>query len=220
MRGKNSGNVELTRRIILTAIAAAGLSGCGKETSSPPELYVSFMADGALRELRVNGSQTVFYTTEHSSRLCMAADSAQAEYGCDYQLYSGSNVIQDVIIYFYMSDLKSNLAQYNGVYYYADPGEASARLPLGQLNYFQWDCEPVASVDLYYYISGKLYRSNLSANPDGCFFELTRSEVIEHPAFGTSILLEGTFECKMYSTSRDSIFLSDGKFRGVIDNPG
>lgn len=209
----------LARTILLSAMAATGLGRCAQENISAPVCYVSFRADGALRELRADGTQTVFYTTEHSSRQCMTSDSVQTEYGCDYQLYSGNNVLQDVIIYFYMSDLKSRLAQYNGVYYYADPADAHARLPRGPLRYFEWDCQSLATVELYYYNSGKLYRSNLYANQSGSLFELTRSEVIRHSAFGTSILLEGTFACRMYTTSGDSIFLSEGKFLGVINNP-
>ncbi|HXH18362.1 MAG TPA: hypothetical protein VNJ07_04690 [Chitinophagales bacterium] len=205
------------KKIIAAVMVAAGLCGCEKKSISSPELYVSFKADGSARELRIDGSQTVFYTTKHTSTICMP-DSAQAEYGCDYQLYSGSNLSQDVIIYFYLSDSKNNLAQYNGLYYYEDLEYVSARLAEAPLNYLRSNCASTLGVGLYYYDSGIFYRSNFTANSDSSFFRVTRSEIIEHPTFGTSILLEGLFECKVRSLTGDSVVITEGRFSGVIDN--
>lgn len=226
---------SLTSSFFLGAISAAilaplsgVLSGCSKkQPSSSVAPYTSYKANGSFEELSVlSDSMPAVYTPVHISQSCSSSDSAQVVYGCGYDRHdSGGRIIKSVSLYFYFSDLKSRLAEHNGLSYYSDLVEVTDKLGAGQLNYLaEMLCLPVEAVGLVYFDQSGFYRTwTLSplVNPrqDSSSFQINSLEIIDHAVYGHCIKIEGGYSCKVYSTSGDSLVISEGKFTGIINNP-
>ncbi len=166
------------------------------------------------------------YTPISMSQSCSSTDSAQVVYGCGYDQHdSGGRIIKSVSLYFYFSDLKSRLAEHNGLFYYSDLGEVVDKLGAGQLNYLaKMICLPVEEVGLVYFDQSGFYRTWASlplVNPrqDSSLFQINSLEMVDHTVYGHCIKIEGGYSCKVYSASGDSLFISEGKFTGIINNP-
>ena len=183
------------------------------------------MANGSPED--VSSASGAMVIPVYVSQDCPHADSVNPGYGITWQTTAGgATIIKSLGITFYDTELKSNLTEQSGQYFYPGIEQVALMADTGSWQYLpEINCRHQGGVVLTYHdTSGTAwlsYRIDTSYTPRQAdsFFMITSSEIVDHSSGERCVKVEGAFACKLYSANGDSISISDGRFEAMLNNP-